>query len=126
MRVSHRHNTDLVGLTIKLNRVSQRLPWCIERDLRRNKPRHPHVDAHQIIRLVIEGNLPGSCPHLQHIPGGEPLVSHEAGKTARAIAALFDLPAIRIKDAIVKIGIRTTRRLDQQHLVTADAKTPIG
>ena len=50
---------------------------------------------------------------------------HKAHKTARAIAALLDLAAIGIKDAITKIDLRIASLLNQQNLVATDAEMPI-
>ena len=47
-------------------------------------------------------------------------------ETARAVAALLDLRAVRVVDTIVEVGARIARCLDQQDLVAADAEAPIG
>ena len=51
---------------------------------------------------------------------------YEARETARAVAALLHLAAVGIEDAVEELGIRVTWRLDEQHLVTADAEAPVG
>ena len=48
-----------------------------------------------------------------------------AHKTPGAITALLDFPAVRIENAIAKIG-RSLRFLNQQNLITSDAEMPIG
>src|SRR3546814_15780940 len=55
----------------------------------------------------------------------QPAFSHEARKRARTVAALPDLTAIGIEDAIVEVDIRTRRCLDDENLVAADAETPV-
>jgi hypothetical protein len=54
------------------------------------------------------------------------LIADEAREAARAIAALLDLGAVGVEDAVVEIGSGQTRRLDQQDLIAADAETPVG
>ena len=56
----------------------------------------------------------------------EAAVEHEAGETACAVAAILDLAAVGVEDPIVEIGVGRARRLDHQHLVAADAETPVG
>jgi hypothetical protein len=57
---------------------------------------------------------------------GQTLIADEAGEAACPVAALFDLGAVGIEDAVMEIGIGQARRLDQQDLIAADAEAPIG
>jgi hypothetical protein len=53
---------------------------------------------------------------------------HEADETARTVAALLDLAAVGVEDAITEIALRGSgsgRLLDQQDLVAADAEMAI-
>src|SRR5581483_676167 len=54
------------------------------------------------------------------------MLAHELYEAPGAIAALLDLAAIGIEDAVAKIGIGRDRALDQQHLVAAHAETAVG
>ena len=58
--------------------------------------------------------------------GGQSLIMHEAHEAARAVAALFYLAAIGVKDAIAEVSARRLRRLDQQQLIKADAGMAIA
>jgi hypothetical protein len=55
-----------------------------------------------------------------------PDIMDKADETARAIAALLDLAAIGIEDAITEIDIGLTRFFDQQNLVATDTKIPVS
>ena len=57
---------------------------------------------------------------------GEPLVAHEAHEAARAVAALLDLAAVGVEDAVAEIGAGARGGLDQQDLVAADAEMAVG
>jgi hypothetical protein len=50
---------------------------------------------------------------------------HKAHKAASAIAAMFDLTAIGVKDAVAKVGLRMQGGVNQQNLVTAYAKLSV-
>ena len=71
-----------------------------------------------------------STPHwvstLIEVFVAEMFVVHEAHEAARAVAALFDLAAIGIEDAIAEINVRARRFLDDEDLVAADTKVPVG
>ncbi|KFB66023.1 MAG: hypothetical protein CAPSK01_004865 [Candidatus Accumulibacter vicinus] len=51
---------------------------------------------------------------------------HKASEAACAVTTLLDLAAIAIEDAIAEIDIGARARLDQQHLVAANAEMAIG
>jgi hypothetical protein len=51
---------------------------------------------------------------------------HIADEAACAVAALLDFAAIGVEDAVIKIGVRLTRTLDLQDLVTADPEMAVG
>jgi hypothetical protein len=50
----------------------------------------------------------------------------EAHEAARAVAALLDLAAVGIEDAVAEIDARRRRALDDQDLVAADAEMAVG
>jgi hypothetical protein len=99
---------------------------CDEWNLARVEARRPHVDRD--LSRVLD---PGS----DHARGGldadlalagEPLVEDEASEAARAVAALLDLAAVGIEDAVAEIVRGIARSLDQQDLVAADAAMAVG
>ena len=47
---------------------------------------------------------------------------HEAHEAAGAVAAMLDLAAVGIENAVAEIGVRLGGALDQQDLVGADAE----
>ena len=50
----------------------------------------------------------------------------QAGDAACAVAASLGLAAVRVMDAHEHLRPRVARRLEQQHLVAADAGAPVG
>jgi hypothetical protein len=54
------------------------------------------------------------------------VVVHEAHEAARAVAALLDLAAVGVEDAVAEIGVVAAGLLDQQDLVAADAEMAVG
>ena len=51
---------------------------------------------------------------------------HEAHEAARAVAALFDLAAVGVEDAVAEIDVGARGGLDHQQLVAADAEVAVG
>ena len=47
-------------------------------------------------------------------------------EAARAVAALLDLAAVGVEDAVAEIGVGPCRRLDHQDLIAADAEMAVG
>jgi hypothetical protein len=47
-------------------------------------------------------------------------------KATRSIAAVLDLAAIGVEDAVIKIHRAGARRFDEQYLITAHTEAPIG
>jgi len=56
----------------------------------------------------------------------EPLVAHETGEAARAVAALFDLAAVGVPDAVAEVVAGFARWLDEEELVAAMPKWRVG
>ena len=50
----------------------------------------------------------------------------QGGDAARAVAALLDLDAVGVEDAVEDGRVRTPRRLENQRLVEADAGMSVG
>ena len=53
------------------------------------------------------------------------LVANKPHEAARTITALFHFTAIGIVDSVAKVGLRACGGLDQQQLVTSDAKVAV-
>ena len=51
---------------------------------------------------------------------------HEAHEAARAVAALLDLAAVGVEDAVAEVDVGAAGFLDQQDLVAADAEMAVG
>ncbi len=76
----------------------------------------------------MQGDDAARCFHVDAAFVGQLLFVHEFDEAARAIAALFDLAAIGIEDAIaeIHIGEFAGRPFHQQQLVAAYAEMAIG
>ena len=86
---------------------------------------HVHGDA----AIGLQAGLNDSLHrlHADHVFRGQAGVVHEAGETARAIAALLDLAAVGVHDAVGEVGAAgRVAGLDDEDLVGADAKAPVG
>ena len=69
---------------------------------------------------------PAARLHAYHALVGQAALANEVHEAARAIAALLDLAAVGIEDAVAKIDAGLCRLLDDQNLVAADAEVTIG
>src|SRR5690606_13896506 len=58
--------------------------------------------------------------------GRQAFVADEAGKGACAVAALFDLAAVAVEDAVAEVDACRLRTLDHQDLVGPDAEAAVG
>jgi hypothetical protein len=54
------------------------------------------------------------------------LLVHEAHEAARAVAALLDLAAVGVEDAVAEVGVGPRGFLDDEDLVAADAEMAVG
>jgi hypothetical protein len=88
--------------------------------------RPPHVDADLAVGLQARRDAPAQGLHADFALVGEPALVHELHEAARAVAALLDLPAVGVEDAVAKVDPRLGRRFDDQDLVAADAAVAVG
>ena len=87
--------------------------------------RRPHVDRHFARRCQPRFDDAGQRFDADRVLVRQPLVAHEVHEAARAVAALFDLAAVAVEDAVAKVDVACARRLDDQDLVGTDAEAPI-
>jgi hypothetical protein len=57
---------------------------------------------------------------------GQAARAHEAGEAARAVAALLDLAAVGVEDAVAEVDAGRVGRLDDEDLVGADAEAAVA
>ena len=126
VRVAHRHRGDRHRGVADLQRLHHRVGIGYKGHLRRRKLRHAHVHRDQAVCAQPRRDDPG--PGLDADLGlrSEPLVVDEAHEAACAVAALFDLAAVGVEDAVAEIDVGAGRRLDHQQLITADAAVAVG
>ncbi len=128
---------DRVGIAHREHAHLDRHPAHRQRiDEARLVRREGHVGGREARRAHVDRHFArGFDPRTDHAargldadlaPGGEALVEHEAREAARAVAALLDLAAVGVEDAVAEIVTRVARPLHQQHLVAADAEVAVG
>src|SRR6185436_14132304 len=83
--------------------------------------RRAHVHAHLAVGFQARHDGHAERAHAQLALGGEALAVDELHETARAVAALLDLAAVGVEDAVAEVAVAAAR-LDHQNLVAADAK----
>ena len=126
VRIAHRHGADLERLAGGLQRVGCGCGRRLEGQGARREVRHAHVDADAPGREHAGLDHPGRAVHAQR-PAARPAAPpQEFGDAARPVAALLDLAAVGIEDAVVDRGARPGRRLQHQRLVEADAGVAVG
>src|SRR5262249_22313181 len=97
-----------------------------ERNLARLEARRPHVHRHQPRGLHLRADDTARGLDLDHALSGEAFLEDEARAAACAVAALLNLAAIGIPDAIAEIVLRGERPFDEEKLVAADPEMAIG
>ncbi len=101
-------------------------PGRIKRNFRQIEHRGTHINRHPAILLHSRFDDTVHSLHPDRGLVGQSLLANKTDKTTRAIAALLDFAAIGIEDAIAKIDPCLIRGLDDQYLIGADAKMPVG
>src|SRR5882672_9322514 len=129
--IPHGEDGDLDRATRDLERPAHSRLSCrqasrIERHAPRIELRGAHVDAHLAVALQAWGDDSGKGFDANFGLLRESLVVHEPDEAARTVAALLDLPAVGVPDAIAEIGAFSPWPLDQQHLVAADPEVAVG
>ena len=110
-----------MDLAVDFQWIAQGLFIGDEGYLGRGEARRAHVDTHLAVVAHVQLDDAAFGFHADALLGGQALVQHEAGETARTVAALLDLGTVGIEDPIAEVHVRVVRRLDDQQLVEADA-----
>src|SRR5256885_2054300 len=114
MRVTHRYQVDLHLLAIDIQLFGAGVH------------RAPHVDADLAVGLEPRADGAAEGLHGDFRLGSKPAPMHELDEAARAVAALLDLAAVGVEDAVAEVRAIGLRPLDDQDLVAADAEMAIG
>ena len=103
VRIAHRHGADLQLLLADPQRIDVGLAGRLERQRRGIEIRHAHVERHSAVvaQLRRRSRPPGLS--MLHVAASE-LARDQAGDAARAVAALLDLGAVGVEDAIEDVG----------------------
>ncbi len=125
MRVAHREHRDLHDHAVDIQRLDHGTCSPDERNLAGTEPRHAHVDAHLAVRFDARHDQPSRGLDADLALAGQAVLANEDDEAARPVAALLDLAAVRVEDAVAEICV-PLRRLDHQDLVAADAEAPVS
>src|SRR5262249_47589874 len=90
------------------------------------EPRRAHVDAHPAVGLQPRSDHPRKRLDADLALFRQPFVVNEPDEAARAVAALLDLTAVRVPDAVAEIRVRSLRFLHDQDLVAAYPEVAVG
>ena len=99
----------------------------VERQRARIEVRHAHRHGHQAVGAAAapRRGRPG-CPCASGRSTSPRRARDEPRDAARAVAALLDLGAVGVEDAVVDVGAGAARRLEHQRLVEADAGAAVA
>src|SRR5581483_1890965 len=84
-----------------------------------------HVHAHLAVVFQARRDQAAQRLDAELALRGEAARVHELHEAARAVAALLDLAAVGVEDAVAEIRVGAGRPLHRQHLVAAHAKVAI-
>ena len=126
MGIAHGDDADVILGPVEIDTVGECAGLCLEGNIGRLESRNTHVDANLAVFLEIECDAPFRGADVQLVAAAECLVADIARETAGAVAALLDLAAIGVEDAVVKLGTLDAWPFNQQDLVTADAEMAVG
>jgi hypothetical protein len=125
VRIAKRDRPDLerAPLDFELVRVARRLRGKGQGT--RVKVRYAHVDRD---RCGADARVHHACGTVQGDGTvlGQPAVMQQGGDAARAVAALFDLVAVGVEDAVEHGRIGPPGAREHQRLIEADAGAAIG
>src|SRR5882672_54982 len=126
VRIADRDRTDLDLAARNLQRIDISLAARFEGERLRIEVRHAHVDRHQAIVAHARSHQSSGTIHHDFARPEFRAAGDERGDATRAVAALLDLDAVGIDDAIEDAGVGTARRFQDKCLVETDAGVPAG
>jgi hypothetical protein len=133
MRIAHRHDRHEDSViadrqrpqgVVTLDHAGQ--TGLVEWHVGRHEARRAHVDRDAAIVFQARADDPRHGLHTDAARLCQPLVDDKAHEGARAVAALLDLTAIVVEDAIAKVHPRVSRAFHDQDLVGPDAEAAVG
>lgn len=126
MRVTHGQRGNLESARIHFERIGARAHAGEERHGFRLERRDAHVDREP---AVVESHHARFAPghlHPDWRSGDADAIEQIPRHAAHAIATVTCLTPVGVEDPVVHVCTRGSRRLEQQHLVAADAEVSIG
>src|SRR5262249_50307676 len=126
MRIAEREHADEDRFAVDLQRLDRLATAAEERNGARLESRNAHV--HGDLTVGRESRFDDAYRRLdpKRPLVGETVCAHEVEEAARAVSALLDLAAVRVEDAVAKIGIGSLRRFHEQDLIAPHAEVPVG
>src|SRR5712692_4679208 len=116
VRVAHREHGELDGFAVHLQFLNERS----------GKPRSTHIHAHLAVGLEARPDRAAGRLDADLALRGQALGVRKLHDAARAVAALLDLAAVGVEDAVAEIGAAPARPLEHRDLVAADAVVPVS
>jgi hypothetical protein len=113
VRIAHRHDGELERLAVELDALEGRPARCA------------HVDAHFAVGFQARRDAAAERIDADVALGGQAPAVHELHEAARAVAALLDLAAVGVEDAVAEIDVGRPA-LHHEDLVAADAEVAVG
>src|SRR5882762_444825 len=115
VRIAYRQYRYLCGFPVNFNSFYQR----------RTEGRGPHLDADFAVGLEPLHDRAGEGLDAEFALRGEAFLVHELHEAARAVAALLDLAAVGVEDAVAEVHAAPLRPLDHEDLVATDSQMSI-
>src|SRR5688572_6040646 len=132
--IAHRHRADLDFSSCDGERIDVRLRGSVERQRLRLEIRSAHVHGDQVGVVHARADQPRRAVEQQLVAavrGFRAAPMEERGEAARAVAALLDLAAVGVEDAVVDLRALAARRLEDERLIetnpgmTRGQRTPL-
>ncbi len=98
----------------------------LERQAGRVEIGRAHVDGHNTFSLDARTNEASGAVHRHITRARQATLVQQSRDTARSVAALLNLRAVRVEDSIEHRRGRVARRLEEQRLIEADAGVAVG
>ena len=118
--------TDVQRPQLEAALLARQQPAGVEGHAGQVEDRAVHVDRDAAVVLQVQAQPVVDGVDRHRALRGQAAVVHEAHEAARAVAAMLDLVAGVVEDAVAEVGVGIARGLDQQDLVGAHAEAAVA
>jgi len=126
MRVAHRDGADRERLIGHLEGVERRFRRRVEGEGSGGEIRSSHGHRHGAIGVRSGGDEARWAVHPEFLADAVEAASDQRRDAAGAVAALFDLPPVRVENSVVHRGAFAARRLEGERLIETDPEVAVG